>query len=236
MKYYCLLADTSAIAKRPRQTFSKEERELARLVHRTHALCLLAQGVLHDVAANDSSVQVSLDRFAHAMAYETSYFYRVCMTAGGSLLNPFTCDYKRMCCATLTIISCLHDAKHDSGCLPSPPCWLQACLLSVLDPELADAVSMSASSSSTMDVSLLQPVLKWFRSTFTLNDADSRSPALKASSSSAEGGNEDVLGPPIPVADQLLHCLDSKSGNAAQLTALLAATLRVMGLLVRTVW
>ena len=45
---------------RPRRKgITKEDREMARLLHRTHLLCLLSRGLLYDEAANDPLLQVS---------------------------------------------------------------------------------------------------------------------------------------------------------------------------------
>lgn len=42
-----------------RKGITKEEREMARLLHRTHMLCLLSRGLLFDQAANDPLLQVN---------------------------------------------------------------------------------------------------------------------------------------------------------------------------------
>jgi hypothetical protein len=44
--------------KRATRTFTREQREAAALAHRTHALCLLARCVAHDVAASRADIQV----------------------------------------------------------------------------------------------------------------------------------------------------------------------------------
>lgn len=41
-----------------RKGITKEDREMARLLHRTHLLCLLSRGLLYDEAANDPLLQV----------------------------------------------------------------------------------------------------------------------------------------------------------------------------------
>ncbi|KAL0052801.1 hypothetical protein WJX82_007986 [Trebouxia sp. C0006] len=46
---------------RPRRKgITKEDREMARLLHRTHLLCLLSQGLLYDEAANDPLLQATM--------------------------------------------------------------------------------------------------------------------------------------------------------------------------------
>ena len=45
---------------RQRQTYTKEDREIARLVHRSHLLCLLGRGLLFDAAADDPDLQATL--------------------------------------------------------------------------------------------------------------------------------------------------------------------------------
>ncbi|KAL4536811.1 hypothetical protein Ndes2437B_g06215 [Nannochloris sp. 'desiccata'] len=44
---------------RRRQAFAKEDRETARLVHRSHLLCLLGRGLLYDAAADDPLLQAT---------------------------------------------------------------------------------------------------------------------------------------------------------------------------------
>jgi len=44
---------------RRRQAFTKEDRETARLVHRSHLLCLLGRGLLYDAAADDPLLQAT---------------------------------------------------------------------------------------------------------------------------------------------------------------------------------
>lgn len=43
--------------KKKRKGNTKEQKELARLLHRTHLLCLLARGLLYDQAASDPMLQ-----------------------------------------------------------------------------------------------------------------------------------------------------------------------------------
>jgi hypothetical protein len=45
--------------KRAARTFTAEQRRVVALAHRTHALCLLARCVMHDVAASDAGLQVT---------------------------------------------------------------------------------------------------------------------------------------------------------------------------------
>ena len=49
---------TSGPSKARRKGITKQQREMACLLHRTHMLCLLSQGLLYDQAASDPLLQV----------------------------------------------------------------------------------------------------------------------------------------------------------------------------------
>ncbi|KAL3141472.1 hypothetical protein ABBQ32_005034 [Trebouxia sp. C0010 RCD-2024] len=54
-------ASTEAGPSRPRRKgITKEDREMARLLHRTHLLCLLSRGLLYDQAASDALLQATM--------------------------------------------------------------------------------------------------------------------------------------------------------------------------------
>lgn len=52
--------DKAGSSKARRKGITKEEREMARLLHRTHLLCLLSRGLLFDQAASDPLLQATL--------------------------------------------------------------------------------------------------------------------------------------------------------------------------------
>lgn len=56
---YQLIACVSAVpGKKKRKGIRKEQKELAKLLHRSHLLCLLGRGLLYDQAASDLMLQV----------------------------------------------------------------------------------------------------------------------------------------------------------------------------------
>ena len=56
--YTCHWLLTSGPSRARRKGITKEQREMARLLHRTHMLCLLSRGLLYDQAASDAVLQV----------------------------------------------------------------------------------------------------------------------------------------------------------------------------------
>jgi len=48
---------SSSSKRKPRITYTKEDKDLARLIHRSHLLCLLGRAMLYDTAADDPTLQ-----------------------------------------------------------------------------------------------------------------------------------------------------------------------------------
>ena len=57
--FTCIVSLLQGPSRPRRKGITKEEREMARLLHRTHLLCLLSRGLLFDQAASDPLLQVT---------------------------------------------------------------------------------------------------------------------------------------------------------------------------------
>lgn len=125
-------------------------------------------------------------------------------------------------------------------------CLHQALLASQLPFDLLETASAAAQSEDPLAKSWLPKLLHWFHRTFALTTEPVQPGIVQTASGPSNGTSSsssrdwfvaEFLGMSgAPVHEQLLACVQARSGSSTQLSVLLVALLRAVGFLTRSVW